>query len=140
MSIRGFELSVLIKFFLIFQMIQSFAKKIFCENFQFENYLKNSTIIRNSIILLVLLSKVKVKLVTIVEGNPKAPFSIGTTLRCRRGHNPFFFWISPLYPMYLIMLSVKQGGIKYFLFLRLWYDSTWDRIPVSQTTGKHSTH
>ena len=26
---------------------------------------------------------------------------------------------------YLIMLSVKQGGIKYH-FLSLWYDSTWD--------------
>ena len=37
------------------------------------------------------------------------------------------------------MLSVKQGGIKYY-FLSLWYDSTWDWIPVSQTIGKHSTH
>ena len=27
--------------------------------------------------------------------------------------------------LYLIMLSVKQGGIKYH-FLSLWYDSTWD--------------
>ena len=26
---------------------------------------------------------------------------------------------------YLIMLSVKQGGIKYH-FLSLWYDSAWD--------------
>ena len=25
----------------------------------------------------------------IVKGNPKAPFSIATTLRCRRGHTPF---------------------------------------------------
>ena len=32
------------------------------------------------------LFEVKVKLVTLVEGNPKAPFSIATTLRCRVGH------------------------------------------------------
>ena len=49
---------------------------------------------------------------TLIEGDPKAPFSIATTL------------ITPLYP-YLIMLSGKQGGIKYH-FLSLWYDSTWD--------------
>ena len=29
----------------------------------------------------------------------------------------------------LIILSVKQGGIKYH-FLSLWYDSTWDWTPV----------
>ena len=34
--------------------------------------------------------------------------------------------------MYLIMLSVKQGGIKYH-FLSLWYD--WDWTPVSQAIG-----
>ena len=28
------------------------------------------------------------------------------------------------------MLSVKQGGMKYY-FLGLWYDSTWDWTPVS---------
>ena len=33
---------------------------------------------------------------------------------------------------YLIMLNVKQGSIKYH-FLGLWYDSTWDWTPVSQT-------
>ena len=69
--------------------------------------------------------KVKVKLATIVEGNPKAPFSIATTPRCRRGRYSFpgllYFTLDP----YLIMLSVKQGGIKYH-FLSLWYDSTWD--------------
>ena len=52
-----------------------------------------------------------IKLATLVEGVPKVPFSIATTLRCR--------------DLYLIMLSVKQGGIKYH-FLSLWYDSTWD--------------
>ena len=60
---------------------------------------------------------------TIVEGNPKAPFSIATTPRCRGGRYSFpgllYFTLDP----YLIMLSVKQGGIKYH-FLSLWYDST----------------
>ena len=37
------------------------------------------------------------------------------------------------------MLSVKQSSIKYH-FLSLWYDSTWDLNPVSQTIGEHSTH
>ena len=40
---------------------------------------------------------------------------------------------------YLIILSVKQGGIKYH-FLSLWYDSTWNWTPVSRATGEHSTH
>ena len=31
----------------------------------------------------------KVKLATIVEGNPKAPFSIATTPRCRGGRYSF---------------------------------------------------
>ena len=39
----------------------------------------------------------KVKLVTIVEGYPKAPFSIATTLKYRGGHYSFP-WIAPLYP------------------------------------------
>ena len=46
------------------------------------------------------------------EGNPKAPFSIATTPRYRGGHYSFP-WIPPLtLDSYLIMLSVKQGGIK----------------------------
>ena len=38
---------------------------------------------------------------------------------------------------YLIMLSAKQGGIKYH-FLSLWYDSTWDWTQVSRAIGEHS--
>ena len=38
-----------------------------------------------------------VKLVTIVEGDQKVPFSIATTLRCRGGHYSFP-WIAPLCP------------------------------------------
>ena len=40
---------------------------------------------------------IKVKLATIVEGDPKAPFSIATTPRCREGRYSFP-WIAPLYP------------------------------------------
>ena len=61
----------------------------------------------------------KVKLATIVEGKPKALFSIATTPRCRGGRYSFpvllYFTLDP----YLIMLSVNQGGIKYH-FLSLW--------------------
>ena len=39
----------------------------------------------------------KVKLATIFEGDPKAPFSIATTPRCREGCYSFP-WIAPLYP------------------------------------------
>ena len=39
----------------------------------------------------------RVKMATVVEGDPKAPFSIATTLRCRGGHYSFS-WIAPLYP------------------------------------------
>ena len=39
----------------------------------------------------------KVKLVTVVVGDPKAPFSIATTMRCRGGCYSFP-WIPPLYP------------------------------------------
>ena len=38
-----------------------------------------------------------VKSVTLVESDPKAPFSIGTILRCLGGRNAFP-WIAPLYP------------------------------------------
>ena len=39
----------------------------------------------------------KVKLATVVEGDPKALFSIATTPRCRGGCYSFP-WIAPLYP------------------------------------------
>ena len=38
-----------------------------------------------------------VRLVTVVEGDPKVPFSIATTPRCRERRNSFP-WITPLYP------------------------------------------
>ena len=44
-----------------------------------------------------LISKRLVKLATIVEGDPKAPFSIATTPRCRGGRYSIPR-IAPLYP------------------------------------------
>ena len=43
----------------------------------------------------------KVKLATIVEGDPKVPFSIATTPRCRGGRYSFP-WIALLYPWSLL--------------------------------------
>ena len=81
----------------------------------------------------------KVKLATLVKGDPKAPFSIATTPRCWRGWYFFpgllLFTLDPQ----LLVRSAKQGGIKYH-FLNLKYGSTWDWILVSRTTGEHSTH
>ena len=58
-------------------------------------------------------------------GDSKALFSIATTSRCRGGRYSFpgllHFTLDP----YLIMLSVKQRGIKYHI-LSLSYDSTRD--------------
>ena len=45
--------------------------------------------------------------VVVVEGDSKAPFSITTAPRCKELPH---FTLDP----YLIMLSVKQGGIKYY--------------------------
>ena len=60
---------------------------------------------------------------TVVECDPKAAFSIASTPRCRGGYYSFS-WIAPLtLDSYHIMLSVKQGGIKYH-FLSPWYNST----------------
>ena len=39
----------------------------------------------------------KLLLVTLVKGDPKAPFSIDTTPKCRGGHYSIP-WIAPLYP------------------------------------------
>ena len=71
------------------------------------------------------------KLATVVEGDSKAPFSIATTLRCRRGRYSFSGLLYFTLDAYLIMLSVKQGGMKYH-FWSFWYDSTWDWTQVSQ--------
>ena len=65
-----------------------------------------------------LFGRIYKKLATIVEGDPKAPFSIDITPSCKEERYSFP-WIAPLYfDPYLIMLSAKQGGIKYY-FLSL---------------------
>ena len=67
----------------------------------------------------------KVKLATLVKGDPKVPFSIAATPRCRGGRYSIPGLLHFTLDFYLIMLSVKQGDIKYHYF-SLWYDSTWD--------------
>ena len=52
-------------------------------------------------------------LATVVEGYPKAPFSKATTPRCKGGATPFPGLLHFTLETYLIMLSVKPGGIKY---------------------------
>ena len=78
------------------------------------------------------------KLATVVEGNPKAPFSIFTIPRSSRGCYSFNGLLHFTLDPYLIMLSVKQGSIKYH-FKSLWYDTTWDWTLVSRTIVEHST-
>ena len=54
---------------------------------------------------------------TVVEDDPKTPLSIATTPKCR-GARYSFPWIAPLYPCpRLIVLSAKQGGIKYHFWV-----------------------
>ena len=69
--------------------------------------------------------KSKVKLATVVEGYPKAPFPIATTPRYREGTTPLLRLLHFTLETNLIMLSVKQRGIKDH-FLSLWYDTTRD--------------
>ena len=98
-----------------------------------------STVLFRTPYLLVTALLRKVSWLTVVENDLKAPFSIVTTPRCRRGRYSFP-WIAFLtLDQYLIMLSVKQGGIKYH-FLSLWYDSIWDWTLDSRTVGEHSNH
>ena len=82
-----------------------------------------------------LLEIIYIKLATLVKGDPKAPFSIASTPRCREGYYSFPELLHFTLDTYLITLSVKQDGIKYH-FLSLWYDSTWDWTPVSWIIGK----
>ena len=54
-------------------------------------------LIMSNILHIILVVISKVKLATIVEGDPKAPFSIATTPRWRGGRYSIP-WIAPLYP------------------------------------------
>ena len=76
----------------------------------------------------------------LVEGGPKAPLSIPTTLRCKivgEGATPFHGLLHFTLDPYLIMLSAMQGEFKY-PFLSLWYDSTLVNGPVQ--TAIHNTN
>ena len=73
------------------------------------------------------------------RGRPEgSPFFLATTPRCRGVTTLPGFLHFTLDPN-LIMLRVKQNGIKYHI-LSLWYDSIWDWTPVSRAIGKHSTN
>ena len=59
----------------------------------------------------------------IYDGDLKAPFSIATTPRCRGDTSPFPGLLLFNLDRYLLMLSVKKGGIKYHFFKSLiWLD------------------
>ena len=72
---------------------------------------------------------------TLVEGDPKAPFPLANT-GVGKGAIPFPELLNFTLDPYLIMLSVKQGSIKYH-FLSLFM--TW---PGSEPRpiGEHSTN
>ena len=74
-----------------------------------------------------------IKLVIIVKGDPKVPFSL------EKSATPFPGLLHFTFDLFFIMLSVKQGGIKYH-FLSLWYDSIWDWTLVSSASGEHSSY
>ena len=77
---------------------------------------------------------------TIVKGNQKAPFSIATKPRCRGGATPFPGLLHFTLDTYLILPSVKQGGIKNHFFKV--FSMTWPGIeprspgPLANTTHK----
>ena len=110
------------------------VRRSFMQAPEFDKHLKKAGghIVRNIL-------NITIKLATVVEGYPKAPFSIATTLRCRRGRHFFPGLLHFTLETYLIMLSAKQGGIKYH-FLSLWYDSIWDLTPVSRTIRQTLYH
>ena len=55
----------------------------------------------------------------LVEGDPKASFTIATTLRCWKRHNSFP-WISRLYPWYLPYNAVCQARRHQVPFFESW--------------------
>ena len=54
-----------------------------------------------------------VKLATVIKGDQKAPFSVTTRRGVREGATPFPGLLHFTLDTYLILQSVKQGGIKY---------------------------
>ena len=67
----------------------------------------------------------KVRLENVVEGNENSPFSIVTTRGVGEGITLFLRLLHFTLNTYLILLSVKQAGIKYH-FSSVCYDAPWD--------------
>ena len=78
-------------------------------------------------------------LATVLEGDLKAPFRSLQHQGVGEGANPFPGLLHFTFDPYLIMLSVKQGSIKYN-YLSFWHYSTWDWTQVYRTIGEHSNH
>ena len=71
--------------------------RYFFPKYSIQNIIVYEWISIENIIEISKIDLVYIKLVTLVEGNLKAPFSIATTLRCRGGCYSIP-WIAPLYP------------------------------------------
>ena len=78
------------------------------------------------------------KVMTLLESDPKVPFSIATTPRCREEYHSIP-WIAPLYP-WSVPYNAECYARRNQALLSLWYDSTWDWTPVSLAIVKHPTH
>ena len=76
----------------------------------------------------------KYKLATVVEGDLKAPFLIATTPKCREGATPFPGLLCFTLDTYL-MLSVKQGSIKYFFFFFFFF--VWLKLGLNPRLPDH---
>ena len=71
-------------------------------------------------------TEIYISLPTVVESDPKVPFSIAITARCM-GERYSIPWVAPLnLDPYYTVLCVKQGSLKYH-FTSLCSNSTWDR-------------
>ena len=83
--------------------------------------------------------KVKVKLATLVEGNPKAPFSQATTLGCRGGNTPFPGLLHFIIDPYFIMLVLNKVASSTIFWV---FGMTRPGIEplASRTIGKLFTH
>ena len=87
------------------------------------------------------------KLASVVEGNPKAPFSIATTPRCRVRLSSFL-WIASLYPWFLPYNAecyARRHQVPFFEFL-VWLNlrlnpglpGHWQTLyPLSQWADKY---
>ena len=83
--------------------------------------------------------KVLVNWPTIAKGNSKTPFSIVIAPQCRGGYFSFPWIVALIFDPNLIILSVKEGGIKYLFWI---FIMTWPRIeaPLFRTIGEYSNH